>query len=212
MKIITRIFSLALLAFLMSACAPSQKVTGYWLNKEAMPRGPYKTIYIMAITQNQTAKLTVENKLADLIHSHGHKVIVSSDLFPPSFSASGQLTREQLSASLANVGCDAVFIAALLDVKTVESYQPGSTYAPMGYGYYGSYYGYYNYYYPVVYSPGYYSTDKTYYVETNFYDLKDDLLLWSIQSQAYNPSNLDSFFNNYSKMLLNKLRQEELIK
>ena len=56
---------------------------------------------------------------------------------------------------------------ALLDSKTVESYNPGTVYYPMNYGYYGSYYGYYNYYYPEVYSPGYYSVDKTFYLEAN---------------------------------------------
>jgi len=208
-----RIFiTLILLAILMSACGPTQQITGYWLNKEAMPRGPYKTIFILVITENQSGKLIVEDKMSTLLSSMGHKVFTASDLFPPSFSIAGQLTKEQLSESIAKTGCDAILTMALLDVKTVEKYQPGTTYAPMGYGYYGSYYGYYNHYYPVVYSPGYYSTDKTYYLETNFYDKADDLLLWSIQSQAYNPSNLDSWFNGYSQMLLNKLKQEGLIK
>jgi len=76
---------------------------------------------------------------------------------------------------------------------------------------YGSYYGYYRYYSPMVYSPGYYTTDKTYYIETNFYDLEEDLLLWSIQSEAYNPSSLDSWFDQYSFNLLNELAREGLI-
>jgi hypothetical protein len=63
----------------------------------------------------------------------------------------------------------------------------------------------------MVYSPGYYTTDKTYYIETNFYDLEEDLLLWSIQSEAYNPSSLDSWFDEYSFNLLNELAREGLI-
>jgi hypothetical protein len=81
----------------------------------------------------------------------------------------------------------------------------------MSYGMYGSYYGYYNYYSPQVYSPGYYSSDKTYYIESNFYDLASDELLWSIQSEAYNPTSLESWFKEYSYQLLNELRAEKLI-
>ena len=81
----------------------------------------------------------------------------------------------------------------------------------MSYGMYGSYYGYYNYYHPYVYSPGYYTTDRTYYIESNFYDLEEDQLLWSIQSEAHNPSSIDSFFKEYSYNLLGLLKKEGLI-
>jgi hypothetical protein len=126
-------------------------------------------------------------------------------------AVSENFTREQLTEVIKKTGCDAVFVIALLDVKTVETYQPGTAYYPMTYGMYGSYYGYYNYYYPQVYSPGYYTTDKTYYIESNFYDVEEDKLLWSIQSEAYNPSDLDSWFDRYSYDLLNELRNEGLI-
>ena len=81
----------------------------------------------------------------------------------------------------------------------------------MNYGMYGSYYGYYNHYYPQVYSPGYYSTDKTYYIESNFYDLELDQLLWSIQSEAYNPTSLESWFKKYSYNLIKLQKEEGLI-
>jgi hypothetical protein len=92
----------------------------------------------------------------------------------------------------------------------VESYNPGTVYAPVNYGYYGSFYGYYNYYYPVVYSPGYYSVDKTFYLECNLYDLAADKLLWSIQSEARNPKDLHSWFKAYANMLISHLKQKGL--
>ena len=117
-----------------------------------------------------------------------------------------------IEEAIKRTGCDAVFVIALLDVMAIETYQPGRAYYPMSYGMYGSYYGYYNHYYPMVYSPGYYTTDKTYYIETNFYDLESDQLLWSIQSEAYNPSSLDSWFDRYSYDLLRELEREGLLK
>jgi hypothetical protein len=195
----------------MLACSPSQKITSYWVNKEAIPTEPYTSIYIMAITMNESMQPYVENQLADLLTSRGRKVILNSEIYPPSFSALTQLTKEQLGEAIANKGSDAVLILAVLDTKTETTYNQGVSYSPMNYGYYGSYYGYYSYYHPVVYSPGYYSVDKTYYLETNFYDVKTDRLLWTIQSQAYNPSDIESAFEEYSSMILQKLREEGLI-
>jgi hypothetical protein len=81
----------------------------------------------------------------------------------------------------------------------------------VSYGY-GGYYGYYNYYYPQVYSPGYYSVDKTYYLETNMYDIASDKLVWSVQSEASNPTNLSDTFKSYSYMLIKHLQNEGLAK
>lgn len=205
-------FFLVLLATLVYACSPSQKVTSYWVNKEAIPKEPFKTIYIIAITQNENMKPAVENELADVLVSRGHKVALNSQIYPPSFSAVKQLTKEQLVETIAKTGSEAVLTLAVLDTKTETSYNQGSSYAPMSYGYNRSYYGYYNYYYPVVYSPGYYTTNKTFYIETNFYDVETDQLLWSIQSQAYNPDNFDRMFKEYTRTILMKLREEGLIK
>lgn len=200
-----------ILATLMLACSPSQKITSYWANKEAIPQEPYKTIYIMAITQNESRQPLVENEMADVLISRGHKVVMNHQVYPPSFSAVKQLTKEQLAETIKNAGCDAVLTFAVLDTKTETTYNQGSAYYPMNYGYYGSYYGYYSYYYPIVYSPGYYSTDKTYYIETNFFDVKTDQLLWSIHSEAYNPTDIDIAFKEYASLILNKLSEEGLI-
>ena len=56
-------------------------------------------------------------------------------------------TREQLAETIIKTGCDGVFIIALLDVETVETYHPGTSWTPGYYGYHNSYYNYYNYYY-----------------------------------------------------------------
>ena len=200
-----------LFALAISACGPSQKITNSWINPEAGSKSPYKSIFIMVLTQNTGNSFSIEDRMAGIIASRGQKSVVSSAVFPPSFSNSENFTREQMAEAIKRTGCDAVFVIGVLDVKTVESYQPGRAYYPMSYGPYGSYYGYYNYYYPQVYSPGYYTTDKTYYIETNFYDLEQDRLLWSIQSEAYNPSSIDSWFDKYSYDLLNELKAEGLI-
>ncbi len=198
-------------ALMLSACGPSQKITNSWISPEAGTKSPYESIFVIVMSQSKETSFSVEDRMAATIASRGQKVVLASSVFPPNLSISENFSREQMAEAIKKTGCDAVFVIALLDVKTEEYYQPGSAYYPMNYGMYGSYYGYYNYYYPQVYSSGYYSSDNTYYIETNFYDLEQDHLLWSIQSEAYNPSSLDSWFDNYAYDLLNELKNEGLI-
>jgi hypothetical protein len=200
-----------LFAFIVAACGPSQKITNSWINPEAAAKDPYKSIFVIVLSQNTGNSFSVEDRMAGIITSRGGKAVVSSSVFPPKLSISDNFTREDMAEAIKRTGCDAVFMISVLDVLSVESYQPGRAYYPMSYGMYGSYYGYYSHYSPMVYSPGYYTTDKTYYIETNFYDVEEDLLLWSIQSEAYNPSSIDSWFDQYSYDLLNELSNEGLI-
>ena len=200
-----------LFATLLSACGPSQKITNSWINPEAYSKDPYKSIFVMVLSPDNGTSFDVEDQMAQTINSRGNKAVRSTDVFPPNISLSETFTREQLAEAIKKTGCDAVFVLAVLDVKSDTYYQTSGYYAPMSYGMYGSYYGYYNYYHPYVYSPGYYTTDKTYYIESNFYDLEEDQLLWSIQSEAHNPSSIDSFFQEYSYNLLGLLKEEGLI-
>jgi len=199
-----------LIAVLLSGCV-SQKITTSWINPEAKSKGPYESVFVMVMAQSDAASFDIEDRMAETFASRGRKSVVSSSVFPAQLSAAESLTRDQMVEAINRTGCDAVFIIAVLDVLSVETYNPGTAYYPMNYGMYGSYYGYYNHYYPQVYSPGYYSTDKTYYIETNFYDIASDQLLFSIQSEAYNPSSLDSWFKEYSYNLIKELKSEGLI-
>lgn len=205
-----RIIILLFLPFFLSECGPSQKIIGSWADPDAASMGPYKKAFVVVLTQSPDASFIIESQIAEKLASRGFQVVLSTDMFPPNASLSKDYTKEQLFEALKKVNCDAVFTLALLDIKTVETYRPGVSYYPANYGYYGSFYGYYSYYYPIVYSAEYYSLDKTYYLETNFYDLDSDKLLWSVQSEAKNPTDLDEWFAGYSTLLINHLKSKGL--
>ena len=209
-KMKSKLFYTLLLATILSGCA-SQKITTSWINPEAKSKGPYESIFVMVMAQSNAASFDIEDRMAETFASRGRKSVVSSSVFPAQLSAAESLTRDQMAEAIKRTGCDAVFIIAVLDVLSVETYNPGTAYYPMNYGMYGSYYGYYNYYYPQLSSPGYYSSDRTYYIESNFYDLASNQLLWSIQSEAYNITNLESWYKEYSYQLLAELKNEGLI-
>jgi hypothetical protein len=207
-----KIALLLFFVYTMSGCAPTQKVTGFWSDPESNSGGSYKKIFVIVISPNTQTNYYLESELRKTLISKGYKVVRFNDIFPPSLNVGKDITREQFTESIKMTGCDGVMTLALLDAQTVESYHPGTSYYPSNYGYYGSYYGYYNFTYPQVYTPGYYSVDKTFFLETNAYDVASDKLLWSVQSEAKNPKSLEAGFVNYSKMLINFLKGKGLAK
>lgn len=205
-----QIIPILVLALVFGSCA-SQRITGTYINHEALPKEPFKSVFILTLAHNLSNKVYIENRLAEYISARGQKAVKSSDVIPAGYSKDNDLSKEQLTKIIMESGCDAVLTLAVLDVTTEERYEPGSVYYPMNRGFYGSYYGYYGYYSPRIYQPGYYVTDQTYYLETNFYDVKAEKLLWSIQSDAYNPSSLERWYKEYAHMITYKLKKEGLI-
>jgi hypothetical protein len=206
------IYLILLLVIIVTACAPTQKITGLWVNPETRSHGPYKSAFIIVLTSDKNINYSVESQMAKVIRARGLKAVKSNDIFPPKFSPTSDITREQLAEAIKRNGCDAVLVISLLDTKTEEQYHTSSSYSPMVYGFNGTYYGYYNNYYPQLYTPGYYTSDKTFYIQCNLYDLAGDKLIWSVMSEAHNPKDITSWFQGYSKMLVEKLEKESLIR
>lgn len=203
-----------LAAFMMTSCGPSVKITGSWMDPKAKTAGKkFQKVFLFAITDNINARTTIENDLAAAAAKEGINVVKSYEVMTPSFLKS-QPTEGMLIQKIKDAGCDGVFTIALVDAKSETRYVPGTTtYAPYpAYGYYGSFGGYYGYHGAYMYDPGYYVNDKTYYIESNLYDLTTGEIVWSVQSEAYNPSDLKSFSKEYTMTLFNDLQKQGVLK
>jgi hypothetical protein len=203
------ILSLSLLAVMLS-CSPSVKILGSWTGPSTPPEG-YSNIFVTALTDNILARQTVETDLDNLLLEEGVNAESSFDILPPGFKSSG-VDKEEVLRKIRELGSDAILTVAVLDQTNETRYVPGSTmYSPMGYGYYGRFWGYYNYYNPVMYDPGYYTTDKNYYLEANLYDVATEELVWSSQSETTNPNSIETFSRSFSTTIINQLIKDGLL-
>lgn len=200
-----------LLISLLSACAPSTEITASWHKEGA--EATYNNIFIAALTHDLEAKSTVEGELVYDLQAAGAQVMNSGKLFAPNELDDISKNKDMLLGKIRENGSDAILTIALLDQQTDTRYVPGSSYyAPtVSYGFYGGFYNYYDYHYPTVYDPGYYTQDKTYFLETNLYDAQTEELLWSAQSRTYNPENLDKFAEDFSDVMVARLQKEGFI-
>lgn len=199
---------------LLISCSSSQKVINSWVNKDAATNQPYKRIFVIAMTENQAARNIVEDDLSRAIVEHNFEVVESVNVFPATFTKKTAPSKEVIIEKVKELDCDLIFAVSLLDSKTQTRYVPGTvSYAPYpAYSYYGGFGSYYGYYSPTVYSPGYYTTDDIYYMEANLFDVKTGNILWSVQTEAYNPSNLNQFSASYSNVIIDQAYYDGLLK
>lgn len=209
MKNITRLLLLALLC----ACSTPTQVTNFWKTNEPVNK-TYHTVFVAALVNSVNAKASIENNVAAAAEAKGLKAIKSGDIFPPNFTREKAPGREAMLQKLRELGCDAIYTVTLVKKESESRYVPGSgPYAPYPrFGWYGSFWGYYNYWSPMMYNPGYYTTDKTYYMETNLYDAESEALLFSVQSATFNPAGVDDFSRSYTKAIVHELTAQGLLK
>jgi hypothetical protein len=185
------------------ACAPSVQMTGQWVDKELFQPGKYSSMFIAVMSQNLSVKQVFENDLASEAASRGVKAVKSGDVFKPNFTAENAGSKEAVLAKVRELGLETIFTVALKDKETSTRYVPGTVmYSPAPY--YGGWGGYYSNTYATVY--------KTYFVESNLYDVATEKLLWSVQSEIINPGKVEAVAEEYTSMLLDALAKEGLLK
>lgn len=216
MRTINNIFILAAVLGFIS-CSQSQKVSSSWVNKEELKGKKYSKVFIAVLTQSASSKTILEYDLAATLNEYGYQTVKSIDALSGSFRDNPNLTKDDVLAKVQETNCDIILTVTLLDSKTETRYVPGTSvyasYAPYpAYGYYGGFGTYYGYYAPAIYSSGYYTTDKTYFLESNLFDAATEKILWSVQSSTYNPDNIKEFSSRYCKLLISQAKDDELLK
>lgn len=199
-------------AIAATLCSPSTKITASWKNPKLQAKY-YSNIFIASMTSNNIARTTIENELAERLGEAGVKATKSQESFPPTFNQ-GMPDRETLMGAVRGSATDAILTVTVLRKESETRYVPGSyRYEPWPrYGYYGNFWGYYSYWYPYTYEPGYYTEDRIYFLETNLYDGATEELVWSAQSETYNPSSVTDFSKNFAKTITERMRKDGLLK
>ena len=197
--------------FALASCAPSTKISGSWSSPEK-PASPCKKLLATALTSNPVNRQAFEEELVAALGEDGVEASSSLTLIQLG-SAADKEGMAKAVKTVQDAGYDGILTIALLDQTSETRYVQGSTaYAPMGYGgYYGRFGGYYGYYSAMTYDPGYYTTDKLYYIEVNLYDAQSESLVWSSQSETTNPSNLEAFSHTFAGVVVDRMVKDGII-
>ncbi len=194
------------LAIIFTACN-STKVTSSW----KAPSGPthFNKIIVDAILPlaQQNLKPVIESELVKSLQSKGITAVSAyQTLGPTAFNNNEKQALKMLKKN----GGDAVLTVVLLNKDKEQNYTPGTVgYQPYGI-YYGGFRGYYHTLWDRVYTPGYYTTTSNYFWESNLYDLNSGKLMYSVQSETFDPSSAQNLATGYSKKVVDDMEKQGL--
>jgi hypothetical protein len=188
-----KIFLPLSLVVLMVACSPSTQLTKSWTDPSWTKGGvvPFKKVLVVAPLKDVSSRRIAEDKIVASITRV--TAVQSYNYIDPA-----DTSQVKLEEKMKKDGFDGIILMRLTDVNKSLSYNQGTTY--------GGWYGYRNY------TPGYYSEDKTFYVETNFYAVEGNKLMWSGTTATLNPEKLDKTMDDIILAIRTELYSKGLIK
>jgi len=196
------ILSLIVITALVS-CGPSTKMEKSWMEPGASvtTSAPNKTL-VIAMVKDETSRRVIEDQLVKRIGSPSVSsyTLISTDMLK-------EASDEALKKIITDGKFSHVLLMRLADVEKETSYVPGTT--TSFYGGYGRYYGYGAGMYS---TPGYYTTDKNYFVETTVYSINPDKLLWTGTTKTVNPSKVEKTVNDIADVVAEKMKKDGFLK
>ena len=187
----TKLFILStLLIGLLMSCA-STKLEKSWADPSfSLNPNPYKKVLVVAPLKDAASQRIAEDKIVKQLKK---SVGVQSYTYLTSTETDPKILNEKLLKD----GFDGIILMHLTDVEKSVTYNPGTSY--------GGWYGYRNY------TPGYYSEDKTFLVETNMYSVKDDKLMWSGTTSSLNPDSFDKSMDEIITAIKTELQKKGIL-
>ena len=168
-------FLLALVALVLTACATTRPVHEW---RDDGFSGPIDSVLVIAVFERSTQRRVYEDLFAQALRAYDTEAIPGYTLM----TSQVELSRATVESAVRGRAIDAVLVTRLLGVEQVATYEPPTTRV-----YYRNYHRYYQHALTET-TPGYYRRYKVLSIETVLYDTASGKLVWSMQSEAIEPS------------------------
>jgi hypothetical protein len=181
-------------------CATS-RITYSW-KQDKVPAKKYNKILVLAMNgeTDLTTRQRMEMHLVGDLKDLGYNAVSSMLEFGP--KAFRAMKEEAVIEKLQNSGFDAVFTIVLLDKEKERNYVQGQMNYPTHVMYYRHFWGYYTTVYDRVYATGYYTVNTRYFWESNLYDVASKELMYSVQTESFDPASSEALAHEYGKIIV----------
>ena len=206
-KIIT---SWIILTSLVTGCT-SSKITLSWKQENAAIKKYNKILVIAMNGENDlTTRQRMEIHLTRDLKELGYNAVSTMQQFGP--RAFRDIGEQDVIDKIQHLGFDAVLTIALLDKEKDRVYVPRRiVYTPYPIVYYRQFWGYYTTIYDRVYAPGYYTVNTKYFWETNLYDISSKELLYSVQTESFDPPSSETLGHEYGKLIVKDMVKSRVL-
>lgn len=193
----------AALLFILVSCS-SSRITSSW-KAENIQAKKYNKILVLGLIReaDRSVREKMEQHVLGDLREQGYNAICACEEFGP--KAFENMTETEALKKLKDSDVDGVLTIVLLDKAREKYYVPGRvTYSPYVI-YHHRFWGYYTTMHDRIYTPGYYETQTKYFWESNFYDMGSKKLLYSVQTQSFDPTSTESLADEYGKLIVKDL-------
>jgi hypothetical protein len=192
---IHRPLPLLVLLLSLAACSSTKLISVY---EAPDAGGPYRKLLVVGLGASEGGRAEFENAVADKLAAQGVVAVASENLI----ASQHDLNREAVRRWVETDGYDAVLVARLVDVKKEASYRPPT---------YTDFYGYWGIYGSYVTSPGYFVETTTIMIETTLFDAKTGRVVYTAQSESFQPSSREKLVHELAKVLAGDLTKRGLL-
>lgn len=182
----------------------STKITSSWREPDKQVAvDKLNKVLIVALLDNETSRRKAEDQMVAYLNGKG---VVSYNYLNERFNEQDE---EAIRNKIRDDGFDGAVTMRLVDVDKERTYNRGD-FANYPF-YYRNFSGFYFRNWRNFYNPGYYSTTKTYTVETNVYSIKEDKIIWSGLTETTNPEGVKKMTAEITNVVYKKMISEGFI-
>jgi hypothetical protein len=192
---------------LLAAGCTSTKITTLW-KADNVNQQQYKKILVLGLVsdKDRTIQERMEQHFVGDLTDMGYTAVSALQQYGP--KAFDGLDEKTAIEKIKTSGADAVITIVLLDKEKERRYVPPQPVVPI---YRRYFWDYYYYRYGRIYEPGYYVTDTKYFWESNFYDLSNQQLLYSVQTKSFSPASTESMGHEYGQMIVKSMVKQKIL-
>jgi hypothetical protein len=189
------IAALLLAIALLSGCTATQ-ITAVWKDPAL---GPFQFRRVVGIAMSQDTAL---RRLAEdeFVRAVGAPTAVAGYSIIPDDEMQN---KDQVRARIEAAGVDGAVVFRVVSVEDQERWVPPT--------YYGDAWGYWGFAAPMVYQPGYLTTDRIVQVETNAYQVQSGRLVWSARSQTIDPKDAQQTIDEVVAQTVKAMRKDGIL-
>ncbi len=204
-----KIFIVVLLSAVLGGCT-SMRITHSWKSGKASDTG-YDKIMVLGLIREADIRIRegMEDHMVGDLKNLGYEAVSSLREYGP--KAFDKMDEAEAIGKMKSTGVSAVVTIVLLDKTRERYYIPGhASYSPYGI-YYDRFWGYYNTMYGRIYSPGYYEVSTRYFWESNLYDMQTKELIYSAQTQSFDPVNTEKLGHEYGRIIVKDMVKNHIL-
>jgi len=203
------IVSFVIMVFMIS-CS-SSRITHSW-KSDNIPEKKFSKIMVVSVIAGSDWSIRdkMEAHLVGDLTDKGYVAVSAIKEYGPKYFEN--MKEAAVLDKLSNSGVDAVITVVLLDKNKERYYVPGRVYYSPYTIYQRNFWGYYSTIYERIYTPGYYQVDTKYFWESNFYDLKNKSLLYTVQTETFDPESVEILAHEYGLLIVNDMNKKAVLK